>query len=300
MTLDQLKILVKIADTGSVLGAAQALHRTQPTISVALRKLEEELNLQLLDRGSYRARLTEAGWQLCQKAKNILRQADEFTTLAHYLSIGNESTLKLAIEASCPMPLILQILNASERKYPQTEFSLQIENIWGALERLQNGETDLAISPWFQDLENLESIPLTKTSLIAVAAPGLFPVETALEIDTMKNYVQIVVRDSGQQGRALSYGVLEGGRHWIVSDHMTKKQLIIAGLGWGKLQEHLIVEDLAAGTLLPLDISNYPCRVEMEVRAVRRLGEPVGPVAESLWQDFKGLSSSYTAFQQRG
>ncbi len=52
MTFDQLKILVAIADHGSVLAAARALHRTQPTINVAMRKLEEELNLLLFDRSS--------------------------------------------------------------------------------------------------------------------------------------------------------------------------------------------------------------------------------------------------------
>ena len=289
MTLDQLKILVKIADTGSVLAAAQELHRTQPTISVSLRKLEDELNLELLDRSSYRAKLTDAGWQLYQKARAILRQVEDFSTFAHYLSIGHESTLSLAIEASCPMLLILNILHASEKKYPQTEFNLEVENVWGALERLQNGDVDIAISPWFEDLQNLESVALTTSRLITVASPGFCPDRPLLDIETMKQYVQVVVRDSSKLGRTLSYGILENGRHWVVSDHLTKKQLILAGLGWGKLQEHLIKDELAAGDLVPLQISHYPCLVEMEVRAVRRFGEPIGPVAESLWQDFIAL-----------
>ncbi len=166
-----------------------------------------------------------------------------------------------------------------------------VENIWGALEKLQDGEVDLAISPWFEDLQNLESLPLTKIRLIAVAAPDFCPAATDLDCEVMKKHVQIVVRDSGQRDHRLSYGVLDEGRHWLVSDHTTKKQLIAAGMGWGKLQEHLIKQELEAGTLQPLQIENYPCRVEMEIRAVRRLGEPVGPVAASLWQDFATLSS---------
>ncbi len=286
MTLDQLKILVAIADQGSVLAAAQSLYRTQPTISVLLRKLEDELDLQLLDRNSYRATLTAEGWQLYKKAKSILAQVEEFGKLAQYLAVGHEPSLSLAVEASCPIPLILEILQGSEQKYPQTELNLEVENIWGALEKVQNGDVDLAVSPWFQDNQRLESIPLLTTHLLAVAAPGFLKEEGPLVLDTMKKYVQVVVRDSGQNDENPSYGVLDDGRHWVVGDHITKKQLIVAGMGWGKLQDSLISEELADGDLVLLDIENYPCDVAMEIRAVRRVGEQVGPVAAALWDDF--------------
>lgn len=293
MTLEQLKMLVKIAETGSVLAAAEVLHRTQPTVSVAIRKLEDELGVLLLDREQYRATLTTAGLQLCQKARTILKHAEDFSSLARHLAIGNEPELHLAIEASCPLPLVLKILRESEKKYPQTEFNLQVENIWGALEKLQYGEVDLAISPWFEDLPELDSIPLLRTWLIAVAAPGFCPDDIELTLDEMKQHVQVVVRDSSRKPQQQkSYGVLDDGRHWVVSDHLTKKELILARMGWGKLQEHLITEELASGALVPLEIIHYPCRVEVDIRAVRRLGEPIGPVAASLWQDFQEISAA--------
>jgi len=287
MTLEQLKVLVKIADSGSVLAAAEALFRTQPTVSVSIRKLEEELGVGLLDRNRYRATLTPEGQQLCRKAREVLRHSEEFAMLARHLAVGNEPQLHLAIEASCPMPIVLQLLRESERKYPQTEFNLQVENIWGALEKVQGGEADLAISPWFEELPNLESVALTRTRLIAVAAVGFCRSKHRLTLEEMKKCVQVVVRDSSRKPQQQkSYGVLENGRHWVVGDHQTKKQLIQAGMGWGKLHEHLIADELATGELVALDIHNYPCLMEMEIRAVRRFGEPVGPVAASLWEDF--------------
>lgn len=292
MTLEQLKMLVKIADAGSVLAAAEALYRTQPTVSVSIRKLEEELGVGLLDRKQYRATLTAAGQQLCRQARTILKHAEEFSKMARHLAAGNEPQLSLAIEASCPMPLLLQTLRASERKYPQTEFNLQVENIWGALEKIQTKEADLVISPWFEELPNLESVPLTHTRLIVVAAADFCASSRELTLEEMKRLVQVVVRDSSrQQQLQKSYGVLEGGRHWIIGDHQTKKQLIQAGMGWGKLHEHLIEEELASGELVPLKINNYPCVLEIEIRVVRRFGEPRGPVAESLWQDFTSLAA---------
>lgn len=286
MTLEQLKVLVKISETGSILAAAEALFRTQPTVSVAIRKLEEELGVVLLDRKQYRATLTAEGLQLCKKAGQILKQTAEFSTLAQHLAIGNEPELHLAIEASFPMPSLLQILRETERKYPQTEFNLQVENIWGALEKIQTGAVNLAISPWFEDLQGLESVPLTHTRLLTVAARGFCTSNSELSLEEMKKYVQIVVRDSSRQPQhRISYGVLDGGRHWIVGDHQTKKQLILGKMGWGKLHEHLIVDELKTGTLETLNIAHYPCVSDMEIRAVRRFGEQVGPVASALWQD---------------
>ena len=286
MTLDQLKILVAIADEGSVLAAARSLYRTQPTISVLLRKLEDELDLVLLDRNSYRATLTAEGWQLYKKAKAILDQVDELGRLAHYLAVGHEPSLALAVEASCPIPLLLEALHESEKKYPETEINLEVENIWGALEKLERGEVDIAVSPVFREEEQFESMPLLTTHLLAVAAPGFLPDEKPLDLEVMKNYVQIVVRDSAQKKVHQSFGVLESGRHWIVGDHITKKQLIVAGMGWGKLQDRLISEELENGDLVLLDIENYPCDIPMEIRVVRLAGKQVGPVAAALWDDF--------------
>lgn len=290
MTLDQMKILVAIFDAGSVLAAAKKLHRTQPTISVGLKKLEDELGVQLLDRSSYRATLTSEGRQLCEKSRAILQQVSEFKTMARYLSLGHEPEVHLAIEASCPMSVVLDILKASEAKYPQTDFNLRVENIWGALEKVQDGDVDLAISPWLYDQKGLESLPLTTTRLLTVAAPDFCPSSNPLGMDDMRRHVQVVVRDSGWRDQGLSYGILEGGRHWIVSDHQTKKQLIVAGMGWGRLQEHIIEDELRDGMLIPLDITGYPCDVTMEIRAVRRFGEPTGPVAQALWNDLSGVS----------
>ena len=61
MTLEQLRMLVAIADAGGILSAAEKLHKTQPTISVGMKNLEDELGLQILSRESYRASLTAAG-----------------------------------------------------------------------------------------------------------------------------------------------------------------------------------------------------------------------------------------------
>jgi DNA-binding transcriptional LysR family regulator len=290
MTLDQLLILTRVADTGSVLAAAESVNRTQPTVSVALKNLEAELNLPLLDRSAYRAKLTPAGEQLCHKARSIMDEVEDFKKLAHYLAVGHEAKLRLAIEAACPLSLIMDVLKTSEGKYPQTDFSLEIENSRMALDKLLTGKVDMAIVPWPHEEPRLETVSLAKSRVVVVATPGFCPIGERLTVTTMKTYVQIIVRDSGFRRNDQSHVIIEDGRNWQVSDHSIKKELIVAGMGWGRIEEHQVQEELADGRLVLLEIENYPSIIEIDIRAARRFGEPLGPVASALWDDLISLS----------
>lgn len=294
MTLDQLRMLVALEEAGSVLGAAEQLHRTQPTISVGLRKLEEQLGVTILDRRQYRARLTADGELLCHKARQILRNVKEFGEIAEQLQTGKEAELTLAIEASCPMDLVVRLLREARERFPHTQFNLTAETLWGAIEKVSLNEADLALSPWFHEDDQLESLSLTTTTLTTVAAPEFIPLQEnrQLQLDDLRDSVQIVIRDSSRRPPTDKYGLVEGGRRWVVNDHETKKNLILAGMGWGRLQNHLISSELANGRLVQLDIDGYPCSLQLDLRLIRQRGKIHGPVATGLWQDCQNLLSA--------
>lgn len=289
MTLEQLLILTRLAETGSVLATAESINRTQPTVSVAIKNLEAELELDVLDRSAYRAKLTAAGEQLCDKARSILGEVDDFKRLARYLSAGNESKLSLAIDSVCPMELFVDVLKISGETYPQTEFNIEIEHSRGALQKLHIGKVDLAICGWFREEARLESVSIGKSRLLVVAKPGFCSLEKSLTATEMKEYVQIVARDSGLKGHAQGDSITYVGRSWQVSDHIAKKELIIAGMGWGRVQEHLVEKELADGRLIPLEIENFPSVIEVDIRVVRRYGESPGTVGAALWEAFTAM-----------
>jgi len=293
VTLDQLKMLVQIAETGSVLAAAEALHRTQPTLSVAIRKLEDELGLALLARDQYRARLTPAGERVCRQAREVLRQGARLTDLAAHLASGHEAKLCIAIEESCPVPLVLEVLRQLEKKYPQTEIELVGERLWGALERLETNEAEIAITPWFEENIRLQSFPFSRVQMVPVAVPDFLPqlAVRPLSLHELKGKVQVVVRDSSRQPRQRSLGVVDEGRRWLVNDHQTKKQILLAGMGWGRLQEHMIVDELQSGQLVVLQIEDYGDSPQIEIRVARRRDEAIGPVAAELWVMLQALKT---------
>ncbi|MBF0289355.1 MAG: LysR family transcriptional regulator [SAR324 cluster bacterium] len=292
MTLDQLKMLTKIVENGSVLAAAKALYRTQPTVSVAIKKLEEELNVTILARDQYRASLTPEGEKLYQKAKVILRHAEGLENLAHMMAVGNEPEIRIAIEVSCPMPLVLKIMKKCEKQFPHTQFNLMVENVSGAMERLIENDVDIAICPWLEENQKLESFVFANAKLINVVSPE-FPLasyQKEIYLEDLSEYVQVIVRDSSRNPSEKSFGVLEGGRHWLVNNQFTKKEIILAGMGWGRLHHHLIDNELKEGRLIPLMIKNYQNTVPIEMRVVRKLDQPIGPIASKVWNNFQKIS----------
>ena len=138
MTLNQLKILCAIVEEGGFRAAAGSLNRSQSAVSLAIRKLEQELNLSLFSRDSYRPQLTAEGRTIYDKAHTVISKVDELTTLADRYSLGEEPELRLAISAMIPVDPILDVLNQIVQQAPATRLTLLIENMLGTMERLDD------------------------------------------------------------------------------------------------------------------------------------------------------------------
>jgi len=167
-----------------------------------------------------------------------------------------------------------------------TQFHLLSESLGGACERLLQNRADLIISENLFCQQAVEMIVLRSDPMIAVATTS-FIQQHNLYLEQEQSPIhclQIILRDSSQSN--YSFGVFEQGRQWTVSDVLMKKELIMAGLGWGRLPAHLIHQELANGRLQRLQGNHFDERL-LTIGAIR-LQKPVhGPVAEKIWQDLK-------------
>ncbi|CAM2065347.1 LysR family transcriptional regulator [Sulfidibacter corallicola] len=288
MTLDQLIVLETIVRTGSFRAASEALFRTQPAISAAVRKLEEELNLKLFSRDGYRPVLTEAGRAILEKAQSVLRQARGLEDLAANLAQGCEPELRIAVNSICPMPIILDFLRRFDESHPATRLRIGFEVMGGTIERLLDGEVDLALLALPRGIgTSLTKIPLGNVTMLSVAAPNFaaFRLDREPTLEDMRGFVQVVVRDTTRHMPKIDTGgMLEGGRHWSVGDPWIKKEIILAGLGWGALPDHMIEAELKSGTLLPLT-GSFTHQVELPIYLARLTERPPGRVASELWHE---------------
>ena len=97
MTLEQLQYFVVIVETGTFLGAAEELHLSQSSLSKSIQRMERELNVVLFDRSGRSARLTEAGHQFYNDAKNVLSAYTQLINNLNQIKDSNENTLKLGL-----------------------------------------------------------------------------------------------------------------------------------------------------------------------------------------------------------
>ena len=287
MTLEQLKSLQAIVEGGSLRVAAQNLHRTQPTISVAIKNLEEELGVKLFDRNQYRNTLTPQGEALYEKAKLVLGQAQSLKNLATQLSAGEELEVGLAFTSAIPVSPIISTIRQCKVEYPKTRLEMYSENGLGPLDLLDDGRASLLLIPWMKNIENLESMHFMNMRFISVIAAHspLLKEYDVVPKAVMKNHPQVII--SGRKSSKTTYGVLEGGDQWRVNDFQTKKEIIMQGMGWGSLPEHLIKQELEQGLLAPISVEGEVEPPNIEIRVARLEGEPVGPVAQRLWDLFK-------------
>ncbi|WP_298772949.1 LysR family transcriptional regulator [uncultured Shewanella sp.] len=294
MTLDQLSALQAIVEGGSLRDAAQKLHRTQPTISVAIKNLEQELGLTLFDRNQYRNTLTPQGLALYEKAKHVLDQAHSFKQLATQLAIGEELQVGIAFTSAIPIGPIISTIEQCKVAFPGTRLDVYSENGMGPLDRLNSGQASIVVIPWMKNIDKLESIHFMNMRFISVIAASSPLLQTYDEVPKaiMKKHPQVII--SGRASSTTSYGVLEGGEQWRVNDFQTKKEIIMQSMGWGSLPEHLIKNELQQGLLAPIKVEGETRMPNIDIRIARSTSKPVGPVAQKLWQLFKENNTTPT------
>lgn len=284
--LEQLRVLDSIVTQGSFRKASETLFKSQPALSQAIKSLEEEVGLTLLSREGYRPVLTPSGKAFYRQARTVLDQMQSLEELAGQLSASQEAEVRLSVTATCPLGKLLTVIGELKQAFPATEIRLMTDAMGGSAERLMAGETDLIIASMDGlDAEAIVARPYTQVNIIPVAHPDYEPARRGQRLSNadMRSYVQVVVAGTGQGRYEQSRDVVPDGLRWTVSDFAAKKEIIRAGMGWGGLPEHLITEELDAGTLVPLDLECYPVR-RSQLHLMRRRDGAFGVVANALWE----------------
>src|SRR5882724_5439067 len=289
MTLHQLRCFDAVVTEGGFQAGADKLHRSQPTVFAAVKGLEAQLGLTLLNRSGYRVALTDAGRAFHDRAQIFLRELDKLESHATQLAMGEESELTVVIGDLCPLTETLGLLRRFFDACPGTRLHLHFEAIAGPWERLLDGEADLIIHHVDKSDPRLELIDLCKVTLIPVVAPNFlsFPISDCLAPEQMRDYVQCIIRDSARHSAPRDYFVVEGARSWTVSDQLMKKEVILQGMGWGHLPDFLISDELGSGRLLSIK-GKHLSGGTVDLVAARRRNAPHGPVAERLWHFVAG------------
>jgi DNA-binding transcriptional LysR family regulator len=281
MTYDQIQVFILIAQKGSFKAASEILHRTQPSLSAAIKKLEGELGFELFDRSHYRPQLTLKGRALLEQATRALESFDNLNSFAQSLKIGHEAEIHLCMDAVAPLQTIGPFFKTFFQAHQQTKLNLKVDILEGSLNRLLNKEVDLAIAPMIKEDSSFTFKPLGSVMMIPVISPLLHQQPT---FEQLMEIPQIVVRSQGED-KTQSYGV-EQGIKWYLTDHYLKAHLIQNSLGWGRLPHHVVEDHLASGRLISLEKTTKLRALRFEFAIAKRRQDSLGPITQSLWDEF--------------
>ena len=155
--LKDLRYLVAVADCRHFGRAAERCFVSQPTLSAQLKKLEEYLGVQLIERQPNNVSLTEAGEQIVSRARRILEASDEVVTLARSHRDPLAGKLRVALLPTIGPYLLPRIAPTLRKSLGRLELQLYEYQTGPMLEKLQAGELDVGILALPVDLEGLDA-----------------------------------------------------------------------------------------------------------------------------------------------
>lgn len=289
LTLDQLRVLVMIADTGSFSAAGRQLRRAQSAVSQAIATLETVQGVMLFDRSGHRPELTDAGRVLVDQARRVLASAARFEAVAAGTREGLEPELTLAIDPLVPTAPLIESLRALESRYPDLPVSFSTEGLGGSLRRLRNKSAAVAVCLLLPSVpEDIVAHPLLRVRMQAVVAPThpLASLSHPATQSDLEPHVQLVLSDPIDPGGA-NYG-LSGARLWRFVDLARRYDFLMAGFGWCRMPEHMISSALASGELKAIEIQNDPTPTEgLTIYAAHQRDRVLGQAGRWLLDDLK-------------
>lgn len=283
ISLEQWRSLVAVVEAGGYAQAAEALHKSQSSITYAVQRLEHILDVKVFAIQGRKAVLTPVGQMLYQRARQLLDDSLSLERAAGKASAGWESEIAIAVEVLFPTWLLLECLNEFAEVSPQTRINLYETVLDGGAELLQQGKLDLAILPKIPLGYNGDGLQRA-ARIIPVAHPDhpLHQLQRELSLRDLRKYRHIVVRDSSAKRNDKTYTV-DVAQRWTVTNMATLIGAVSRGYGFAWLAEDKIRHELEAGDLKPLPLRDGRERF-VDLYLIFADGEAIGPGVERLAQ----------------
>jgi LysR family hydrogen peroxide-inducible transcriptional activator len=196
MTITQLQYVLAVAEYRNFTLAAAKCFVTQPTLSMQIQKVEEELGVQIFDRSKKPIQLTDIGQKIVTQSKNIVNEAGRIKDIVDQQKgfIGGE--FRLGIIPTVMPTLLPMFLNNFIKKYPKVRLLIEELNTQEIITRLNNGHLDAAIAATPLDEEKIKEIVLYYEPFVAyVPETNAISEKKEIEVDDLNPDEILLLRD---------------------------------------------------------------------------------------------------------
>ncbi|WP_299015235.1 LysR family transcriptional regulator [uncultured Photobacterium sp.] len=282
-TLDQWLTLQEVDRAGSIQAAATRMNKSHTTLIYAIKKLEEQLGVTLVEIKGRRAVLTDDGQALLRRASSMLEQAQELEILSAQLSKGIESEITVSIDHLCDREWVYQPLSKFFTINKSTSVQVVETSLSGTTDAVLSEKSDIAII----------NFPITNYPVEAFGVVTMVPVvakhhplaeKTNMCLGDLITETQIVIRDLGTHNTEdeSNAGWLKSQQRLTVDNFDHALRAVTEGLGFCRLPDHML-DAMDSKGLVRLSIEGAN-RYQVPVHITLPKGLKTGPAARKLYE----------------
>jgi len=236
MNLRALQYFVKLADLRHFSKAADACFVSQPTLSTQIRKLEEELGVQLVERAPKNILLTPVGEEIAERARLVLSDVDQIRAVARRSGDPASGILRLGLFPTLAPYLLPHVVPGMRRTYPKLTLQLSEEKTETIITMLRQGELDAGLLALPISDEGLEITPLfDEPFVVAVPENHVLAEQDEICLSDLEN-AELLQLEEGHclREHALEVCALSGARERVdfhATSMETLRQMVAAEVG---------------------------------------------------------------------
>ncbi|MBT8038954.1 MAG: LysR family transcriptional regulator [Xanthomonadales bacterium] len=236
MNLRALQYFVKLADLQHFSKAAKACFVSQPTLSTQIKKLEEELGVQLVERSPKNVMLTPVGEEIADRARLVLRDVEQIRSVARRSGNPAKGTLRLGLFPTLAPYFLPHVVPGIRKAYPELTLQLAEEKTETILSMLRKGSLDAGVLALPIDGEGL-SIEILFAEPFVMAVPNNHPLAEKSEIVMSDlTHTELLLLEDGHclRDHALEVCAMAGARERVdfhATSMETLRQMVAAEVG---------------------------------------------------------------------
>lgn len=281
-TLNQLEIFVKITEIQSITKAAEALHLTQPAVSIQLKNLQNQFDIPLTEVVGRKIYVTEFGKEIAQAAKKILAEvhAINHKTLAYKGHLTGKLRISVVSTGKYVMPYFL---SGFVQQHHGIELDMDVTNKAKVIESLENNEVDFSLVSVLPDRLTIEKIDLMANKLFLVGNTSRV-FKAKINTHRIFEELPLIHREQGSGTRQTMERFMEKNglpvrKKLELTSTEAVKQAVIAGLGYSIIPLIGIKNELLNRDLQIIPVKGFP--IESMWSLIWLKGKNHSPVASA-------------------
>ena len=302
MTITQLHYVLAVAEHQNFTKAAQKVFVTQPTLSMQIQKLEDELDVLIFDRSKKPIELTETGKKIVQQARNIVNESDRIKDIVDQQKGFVGGLFRLGVIPTVMPTLLPMFLNTFIKRYPKVRLKIEELHTEAIIEKLQDGHLDAAIAATPLELPNIKEQVLYYEPFVGYIPQGhRLHAQKKIEVDDLDLDDILLLED----GHCFKDGILNlckatrnaEGEHFQLETGSFETMVKLANEGLGMtLLPYLQTIDMKESEQKNLRMFSEPTPAR-EVSLIFNRSELKMQIIEALRSTIAGVIKGAIAFQ---